>query len=123
MAIVFVTEIDNIAYEVGLGERVRTRMEIAGHMSLSEQELTALTRTKAVHIVLIILSIFATVVSKDFNARFVIVPLGYLLGGVAESLNNGVVEFLKVVGFSALGYISFMSIMMLVLAQDGNGNA
>lgn len=46
MAILFTTEIDNLAFRILIPERERTRVEEAGHVQLTEPEARMLTRTK-----------------------------------------------------------------------------
>ena len=43
----------NVAFAVGLSERLRSRVETAGRVELSDAEASALVRTKVVHIALI----------------------------------------------------------------------
>ena len=42
-----------MAFAVGLSERLRSRVETAGRVELSDAEASALVRTKVVHIALI----------------------------------------------------------------------
>ena len=46
---------DNIAFDLALGERVRARVD-AGRVELEDAEASALARTKAVHVALIVLA-------------------------------------------------------------------
>ena len=56
IAVVFMCEIDNVAFEVGLAERIRARVEDAARVELSESELKALARSKVVHVIVIVFS-------------------------------------------------------------------
>ena len=62
VAILFLCDIDNIAFDLALGERVRARVEDAGRVELDDAELSALARTKAVHVVLIVLVVSSLMV-------------------------------------------------------------
>ena len=59
VAILFLCDIDNIVFDLALGERVRARVEGAGRVELGSAEAAALTRTKAVHVALIVLAVLA----------------------------------------------------------------
>jgi hypothetical protein len=52
--VVFMTDVDNMAYAVGLSEAVRCRVEEAGRVELSNAEWMVIKRTKAVHMLLIV---------------------------------------------------------------------
>eukprot|EP01052_Picozoa_sp_SAG31_P071591 SAG31_NODE_30513_length_380_cov_0.722420_1_plen_58_part_10 len=52
----FMTEVDNVAYQLALSERVRSRVEEMGRVQLTDKEAAALARTKAVHIFFVVFS-------------------------------------------------------------------
>ena len=64
VAILFMCDVDNIFFDLVLGERVRARVEDAGRVELDDHEATALARTKAVHVVLIVLGVLGGVWSE-----------------------------------------------------------
>jgi hypothetical protein len=70
VAILFMSmcDIDNIFFDLALGERVRARVGDAGRVELDYAEATALARTKAVHVVLIVLSLLGAVTCGDRGA-------------------------------------------------------
>merc|ERR1711969_199542 len=61
VAILFMCDIDNIAFALALGERVRARVEDAGRVVLGDGEASALAQTKAVHVALIVLAVLGGV--------------------------------------------------------------
>ena len=61
VAVVFMTDVDNMAYAVGLSEAVRSRVEEAGRVELSAAEWNVIKRTKLVHMVLIVTFILSSV--------------------------------------------------------------
>ena len=61
IALLFMCEIDNLAYSQGLSERVRSRVEEAGRVELDDEDVSALTRTKVVHVVMIVVVVFTAV--------------------------------------------------------------
>lgn len=50
MAILFLCELDNIAFTMGLSERVRARVEAVGRVELDEDAIAMLAYSKAVHV-------------------------------------------------------------------------
>ena len=89
VAILFLCDIDNIAFNVGLGERVRARVEAVGRVELQDVEATALTRTKVVHVILVVLVVSCSVWTKVFILAFYTSFLAFVIGGVAESFVQG----------------------------------
>jgi hypothetical protein len=99
-----VWQVDNAAYAVGLSERVRTRVDEFGRVELQDMEATALVRSKAVHVVLLVTAVLVGVWSGNADAGFgpfVTVFLAFWLGGVAEAVDMpgaGAAEKVKGVG-------------------------
>ena len=58
IAILFLLEVDNLAYATILGERSRARVEEAGRVELGDEDVAALTRSKAIHVCGIVCYIF-----------------------------------------------------------------
>jgi hypothetical protein len=46
IAVLFVTEVDNMAYAIGLGERQRERVDTYGYVLLTDEEARTFSRTK-----------------------------------------------------------------------------
>jgi hypothetical protein len=44
--VLFITDIDNMSYHCGLGERAKERVDQNGHVTLTDEECTQLSRTK-----------------------------------------------------------------------------
>ena len=61
VAMLFLCEIDNICFRVGLSERVRSRVESVGKVELGDAEAAALARSKLVHVSVIVFCTLATV--------------------------------------------------------------
>ena len=119
VAILFLCDIDNIAFDLALGERVRARVEDAGRVELDDAEASALARTKAVHVALIVLAVLGAVWSGDPVVAFFLAPLAFLLGGVAEAFvpGAGAAETAKrvgkVLGAWLLGFVGFWFLLIL----------
>jgi hypothetical protein len=96
-----VRQIDNVAYAVGLSERVRTRVEEFGRVELRDAEAAALVWSKAVHVVLLVPAVLVAVWSaKNFHA-FLFPFLAFWLGGTVEAVATpaaGAAEKIKSVG-------------------------
>lgn len=88
VAILFLCDIDNITFNLALGERVRARVEDAGHVELDDAEAAALARTKAAHVVLIVAFMLAAVwVQHSYGRGLPLLALP--LGGVVEAFVPG----------------------------------
>eukprot|EP01043_Picozoa_sp_COSAG02_P062357 COSAG02_NODE_8583_length_2514_cov_1.493996_2_plen_105_part_00 len=59
--ILFILDVDNLAYTVGLPEPVQARVEEAGRVELTQIELRSLKISKLMHICLVPLSIISGV--------------------------------------------------------------
>jgi hypothetical protein len=87
-----VRQIDNVAYAVGLSERVRTRVEEFGKVELRDAEAAALVWSKVVHMVLLVATMLVLVWSAKFgillfgHKTFLTAFLAFWLGGVAEAV-------------------------------------
>lgn len=55
VALLFLSEVDTVSYELGLSERVKSRVEEAGRIELDETEAKMLTRTKAIHVAVVMI--------------------------------------------------------------------
>ena len=67
-------EIDNIAYSIVVGERLRTKFETAGYVRLADSQADALSNTKIAHVALLAPSVpvavlVAYLVGFDLPAR------------------------------------------------------
>lgn len=87
----FVCEVDNLSYSIGLKENLRNRIEGAGRIELASTEQDALMRLKLVHIPTIMGGMIATLVlfaeEKHYGSG-VMLPsfLASLAGGLAEAI-------------------------------------
>ena len=87
VAMLFMCEIDNIAYAVGLSESARARVEAVGRVELGEKERGALARLKSSHTVLVVAAVMAGVLTRTAMgaAQIPITVLSFLVGGVLEA--------------------------------------
>ena len=77
IAILFLLEVDNLAYATILGERSRARVEEAGRVELGDEDVAALTRSKAIHvcgIVFYILFEISALNSSDNGLGWMVFP-------------------------------------------------
>eukprot|EP01043_Picozoa_sp_COSAG02_P060413 COSAG02_NODE_7889_length_2803_cov_28.147189_4_plen_136_part_00 len=54
VAVLFLCEIDNLAYAIGLGEKLRARVDTEGRVELGEAEADALILSKTVHVCVLV---------------------------------------------------------------------
>eukprot|EP01051_Picozoa_sp_SAG22_P005841 SAG22_NODE_360_length_11744_cov_37.781623_13_plen_132_part_00 len=88
-AILFLCEVDNIGYEVGLSERLRSRVERHGRLEIGDAEADALVRTKAVHVVVLVVACVGTHVCMQASlALHYQSVLHYAMGPIAVSGQN-----------------------------------
>ena len=60
----FLTEVDNLSYQFGIGEKVKERVEEAGRVELTDTETRRLTRTKSLCGILIFGGIMIAIVGR-----------------------------------------------------------
>lgn len=124
IAVLFMCEVDNICYNVGLGERVRARVEEAGRVELTDKEATSLMRSKVFHASVIMLMIVfqvwvagnaLTYTKAASQASALLLPrLVFWIGAVFEAaeLKQGAPQTLRRVGEATgamiLGFIAFL---------------
>ena len=84
-------EIDNITYEILLGEKVRSRAEASGmRVEIGDAEAVSLARTKAVHVALITVAVPAIVWTADIFAAFILAFPIFWLAGAVEAVGDAV---------------------------------
>jgi hypothetical protein len=118
VAILFITEVDDISFTIGLSERVRSRVESSGRVDLSADQAARLVQTKTVHTVLWTLIIALTILQG--NGMFGLPLLGTLLGGWAEVVcrtdlekcSSRGMEMAKVLCRWLLGVVFFVVLML-----------
>eukprot|EP01045_Picozoa_sp_COSAG04_P004037 COSAG04_NODE_171_length_21611_cov_4.302808_11_plen_483_part_00 len=121
VAILFLCDIDNIAFTLVLGERVRARMENEGRVELGDAEASALARTKAVHVLLLVVAVLGVVWSGDQQQAVFLTFFAFLLGGMAEEFVPGAsaaetaMRVAKVLGVCLLGSVGW--IVLVVVAS------
>eukprot|EP01046_Picozoa_sp_COSAG06_P000246 COSAG06_NODE_7_length_38054_cov_37.302569_8_plen_470_part_00 len=88
VAILFMCDIDNIFFDLVLGERVRVRVEDAGRVELGVAEALALARTKLVHVALLMLTVCSLIwlPEGEEHVAMLQIPWGaFLLGGMLDA--------------------------------------
>ena len=119
VAILFLCEIDDITFALGLSERVRARVEDAGRVELADVEAGALARTKATHVLLIVLFVLFAVWARDAQMAMLSFP-AFFLGGVAESFVPGATaaetgkRLCKVLLAAVSGFIWWFAMQMYI---------
>ena len=105
--------IDNIAFTLGLGERVRARVEDAARVELNDLEAATLAWTKTLHTAMVVVAAVLGVFLAEFEPVFALSFGSFFLGGVAQSCALGATVGQKckrgccVVVSSLLGVVTF----------------
>ena len=85
VAVLFLCEVDNAMYMVALNERVRARVEDAGRVELTDEDVALLTRTKTSHLVTIVACNLVAVASKVSGVPL----LAQIIAGVVDAFQLG----------------------------------
>ena len=126
VAVLFLCEIDNIVYAVGVGERTKSRYEELGRVELEDVEAATLARSKTAHsffvMVMPILGVLTQSTGSDFVSMF-LCRFAFFLGSVAEVYVPGETKlgkFIKqVLGAFAAFVLGFIAMIGLALASGG----
>eukprot|EP01051_Picozoa_sp_SAG22_P001203 SAG22_NODE_45_length_24718_cov_12.462448_6_plen_131_part_00 len=121
----FILEFDNFAYQIGLDEQVRSRVEERGRVQLTEDQTAALARSKTMHMVLLSSSVFFGLRLMNSGTRSLYNPgvglpfVSLYLAAAVEAVLRGTtpkekaLELLKTIGLS-LGGALFFGIMFVL---------
>jgi hypothetical protein len=124
IAILFLCEVDNAAYAMGLGDRVRARVEHVGRVELGGLEAAALVRTKVAHIGAITMYGLGMVWLQNRMLGVALAYVPFWIGGVAEALvvTSGGADtakrVCKVTGAALLGPV----VLLMLLASAALAN-
>ena len=112
IALLFLCEIDNVAFALGLSSRVRTRLQEVGRIELSAREEARLERSKAAH-GCVLVSVMLAGVWLKWSKGFPVIFAAFWLGGVVEAASVGSwQQFVKATASSLLGLASFIVVMV-----------
>ena len=89
VAILFLVEIDNMSYHVGLGELQKARMESVGRVVLSDAEATNLAWLKLMYLPIVLSCVLCSVATMD---AFVGSIVALLMGGLLAPLATAVIR-------------------------------
>ena len=121
VAVLFLCEIDNLLYAILLPERERARVEVEGRVELGESEAVALMRSKAVHVVLLVVVVPCAVLVGFYALRTWIgfPAFAFWVAGVTEavlgsaSVGEACKEVGKTTGRWLLGSFGFLVLFLL----------
>lgn len=118
-------EVDQVAFRLGLSERIRVRVENVGRVKLSDEEAVALVKTKTVHVTAIVvavnLALFVARLSAGGAAAigiFVLPNLGFFVASCAEAFEPGssaseiAQTICKSIGSAIVGQMAVMLVMI-----------
>eukprot|EP01048_Picozoa_sp_COSAG05_P007034 COSAG05_NODE_482_length_9373_cov_198.471318_2_plen_372_part_00 len=90
VAILFILEIDNLAYSLGLAEFARAQMEKEGRVQLAQTEADGLAWSKMAHVFMVGVMLPFTVVNAadgESGSQILMIPLcGFVAVGIMEAL-------------------------------------
>ena len=113
IALLFLCEIDDVAFALGLSSRVRARLQEVGRIELSAHEEARLERSKAVH-GCVLVSVMLAAVWLKWSKGFPVIFAAFWLGGVFEAASVGSwQQFGKATAASLLGLASFVIVMIV----------
>ena len=121
VAVLFLCEIDNLLYAILLPERERARVEVEGRVELGESEVSALMRSKAVHVVLLVVVVPCAVLVGFYALRTWIgfPAFAFWVAGVTEavlgsaSVGEARKEVGKTTGRWLLGFVGIFVLAFL----------
>lgn len=119
VALLFLTDIDNVAYGLGLSERVRDRVEVAGRVELSESDLTWLVRAKIAHMVAIVVGINAGVTTRSTAGLYWVVGF-YWLAGLVASIGGSLAETAKRMATTTVAWAAGTALLTLGILHGGD---
>ena len=117
VAVLFLCEIDNLLYAILLPERERARVEVEGRVELGEAEAAALMRSKAVHVVVLVVVVPCAVAYGGSVGS--VGSLAFWVAGVTEAVlgsagaGEACKEVGKVTGRWLLGFVGFFVLFQL----------
>ena len=127
VAVLFMCEIDNVAYSVGLSERVKTRIEQFGRVELGADEVARLVWSKATHVGLIVLAVLASVSSRSYGLTFAFSYFAFWIGAVVEAVGPGCLKegtaatVAQTTGSCLLGIVMFALMMFFATMLGPKG--
>lgn len=125
--VLFLTEVDNLAYSLGLPEAWKARVEEAAREELAPEEESAIARTKAVHMVVVTVTLISgvAIATTGNPAGFMLPFAGFLLGGIIDVCLSGkppkdmAKDVAKVFVSVFIGFSFFWQVTGLAGAKEG----
>ena len=135
------TEVDNLCFALAMPERIQSRVQDAARVTLTDGEARALSRIKAAHVGLVVLSCLLVVKvagmslsvklfgnpSAVFILSLTVIPMTYWLGAVLEAVGTGLTaaqfgcHAAKAMGARLLSFVA-TGILMVLMTPGGVGN-
>ena len=126
IAVLFICEVDNLSYQFGLAERHKERVDKHGHVELTDDELSQLSRTKALCIPITVVltaylvtngaSVFAMLSGNGVAALFKLSELAFTYNRMqARDIASSVVVTCVVQGLS---FVCFVNVFLLAMPSN-----
>ena len=87
IAVLFMTELDNITYSIGLSEPVRTLVEVGARLELDKTDVSMLWRSKVAHMSCIMLAVVVAMI-RATAFGFILVPVAFGVAGAVVELGR-----------------------------------
>ena len=82
----FLLDVDNMSYDIGLSENAKARMEEVGRVALSTQDTSYLRTLKATHLPIVTVALLAGPYGKTVFSPMAAAILTFWIGGIASIL-------------------------------------
>jgi hypothetical protein len=122
----FITEIDNMSYHLGLGERAKERVDTHGHVILTDEEAKRLSHTKALCTITCVVGTLWLVSNGAVVAAFMSGFFTVLIFKLSELFTSSSLSCGQKATFAAkafvaqiLSFASFMSFIMEIQKING----
>ena len=124
VALLFMTDVDNAAYELGIPEQWRAMVDARGRVALTDEAANALATTKVVHVVIVMLCILGNVWVlgtpgwQDGFAMVFFNVVAFWIGGMIEECVAGATPKEKACGSAkvfATGTCGWFALTLIML--------
>jgi hypothetical protein len=82
----FLLDVDNMSYDIGLSENAKARMEEAGRVALSAEDTSFLATMKATHLPIVVIALLAGPYGKTVFSPMAAAILTFWIGGIGSIL-------------------------------------
>jgi hypothetical protein len=111
LAVLFLAEVDNMTYNLGMSERTREKVDEKGHVLLTDAEAARLSRAKTVCIVATVVLVTCSVITRSMGSAILwgwLAALIFQLSRMDTTSPKGVaLSVLQATGIHILCFVAF----------------